>query len=70
MKNIIILYNPYYQENVIEQHLKILKDKGAVAFGKVKSSLRDYEHPHEQKIEEIYSEVFKRYSTTTLFDGL
>jgi len=57
MKNIIILYNPYYQENVIEQHLEILKDKGAVAFGKLKSALRDYEHPHEDKLEEIYGEV-------------
>jgi len=59
MKNIIILYNPYYQENVIEQHLEILKDKGAVAFGKLKSKLRDYEHPYEDKLEEIYSEVSK-----------
>lgn len=39
MKNIIILYNPYYQENVIEQHLEILKERGVVAFGKVKSAL-------------------------------
>jgi len=59
LKNIIILYNPYYQENVIEQHLEILKDRGAVAFGKVKSVLRDNEHPHEQKLEDIYSEVSK-----------
>ena len=59
MKNILILYNPYYQENVIEQHLKILKRNGAVAFGKLRSALRDYEHPHEQKLKEIYSGVSK-----------
>jgi len=47
MKNILILYNPYYEENVIEQHLEILKDKGSVAFGKVKSKLRDYETPYK-----------------------
>ncbi|MEA2049846.1 MAG: HP0729 family protein, partial [Campylobacterota bacterium] len=55
MKNILILYNPYYQENVIEQHLEILKDRGSVAFGKLKSKLRDYEHPYEDKLESIYS---------------
>lgn len=59
MKNILILYNPYYQENVIEQHLEILKDKGAVAFGKVKSKLRDYEHPYENELESVYSSTSK-----------
>jgi len=58
-KNIIILYNPYYQENVIEQHLDILKQNGAVAFGKVKSKLNDTQHPNEQQLEHIYSEVSK-----------
>ncbi len=50
-KNIIILYNPYYQEDVIEQHLEILKESGVVAFGKVKSALKKQEHPNEQKLE-------------------
>jgi len=59
MNNIIILYNPYYQEDVIEQHLEILKDKGLVAFGKLKSKLRDCKHPHEDKLDKIYSEVSK-----------
>jgi hypothetical protein len=45
MKNILILYNPYYQENIIEQHLDILKQNGAVAFGKVKSKLNNTQHP-------------------------
>jgi hypothetical protein len=59
MKNILILYNPYYQENVIEQHLEILQQNGIVAFGKVKSALRDYEHPNEDILEEIYDGVSK-----------
>jgi len=59
MKNILILYNPYYQENVIEQHLEILKDRGAVAFGKLRSSLRDHESPNEDVLDEIYQGVSK-----------
>ena len=42
---------------MIEQHLQILKNKGMVAFGKVKSKLRDYEHPNEEVLETIYNEV-------------
>lgn len=59
MKNIIILYNPYYEENVIEQHLEILKEKGLVAFGKVKSVLKDTNSSNEDKLEEIYDNVSK-----------
>lgn len=57
MKNIVILYNPYYQKDVIEQHLEILKDKGSVAFGKVRSKLRDYDSPNKEELEKIYMEV-------------
>ena len=57
MNNILILYNPYYQKDVIEQHLEILKNKGSVAFGKVKSKIRDYNHPYEDKLEAIYEDV-------------
>ncbi|WP_434579795.1 ATP-binding protein [Sulfurimonas sp. NW15] len=57
MKNILVLYNPYYQENVIEQHLEILKNNGSVAFGKLRSKLRDYEHPSQNLLNELYSEV-------------
>ena len=46
--NILILYNPYYQSDVIEQHLKILNDKGKVAFGKIKSKRRDMINPFEE----------------------
>lgn len=40
MYNLLILYNPYYQQDVIKQHLEILLDKGQVAFGKVESKLK------------------------------
>jgi len=59
MKNLLILYNPYYQEDVIEQHLEILKDKSAVAFGKIRSKLRDYESANEEKLERLYDGVSK-----------
>lgn len=41
MQNLLILYNPYYQQNVIKLHLEILLDKGQVAFGKVESKLKE-----------------------------
>ena len=31
MKNLIIIYNPYYQDDVIEQHLKVLIENQKVA---------------------------------------
>lgn len=40
MQNYLILYNPYYENNVIGKHLEILKAQGQVAFGKVRSKLR------------------------------
>lgn len=40
MINLLILYNPYYQERVIESHLEVLKSSGKVAFGKVRSKLK------------------------------
>lgn len=55
MYNILTLYNPYYQENVIEQHLAILKENGVVAFGKIRSKLRDYAHPHQDVLDGIYA---------------
>ena len=41
MQNLLILYNPYYQQDVIKLHLEILLDKGQVAFGKVESKLKE-----------------------------
>lgn len=60
MHNVLILYNPYYEKNVIEQHLEILKDKGSVAFGKVKSPLRDNSHPNEEKLKIVYKTVSRK----------
>ena len=57
MFNILILYNPYYQEGVIEQHLKILISKGKVAFGKIKSKRRDMINSHEAELEKIYESL-------------
>jgi len=57
MKNLLSLYNPYYNENVIEQHLELLKENGVVAFGKVRSKLRDYEHPNQDVLDSIYEET-------------
>ena len=57
MHNILILYNPYYQNDVIEQHLKILISKGKVAFGKVKSKRRDMINSHEAELEQIYESL-------------
>lgn len=57
IRNILILYNPYYQSDVIEQHLKILNDKGKVAFGKIKSKRRDMINPFEEQIEQFAQEL-------------
>jgi len=57
MNNLLSLYNPYYNENVIEQHLELLKENGVVAFGKIRSKLRDYEHPNQDVLETIYEET-------------
>ena len=63
MNNLITLYNPYYNSNVIEQHLELLKENGVVAFGKVRSKLRDYEHPHQKTLDVIYDETTKENPT-------
>lgn len=39
---------------MIEEHLALLKENGVVAFGKVQSKLRDYEHPNQDVLNEIY----------------
>ncbi len=57
MKNLIILYNPYYQDDVIEQHLKVLIENEKVAFGKVKSKLKNMQHSSNEQLEEIYKSV-------------
>ncbi|MCG3688795.1 HP0729 family protein [Aliarcobacter butzleri] len=57
MQNLLILYNPYYQEDVIEQHLKVLIENQKVAFGKVKSKLKNTEHNFQDELEIIYKNV-------------
>ena len=62
MDNLLILYNPYYQKDVIEQHVKVLQAsedplKARVAFGKIRSKLRDYDHPHRERLEAIFDRV-------------
>lgn len=54
MNNLVILYNPYYQSDVIEQHLAILRDNRKVAFGKVRSKIKSAEHQFESKLDKIY----------------
>lgn len=62
MQNLLILYNPYYQKDVIEQHVKVLLDQdvtedATVAFGKVRSKLRDYDHPFGDALQTIFKQV-------------
>ncbi|WP_066163894.1 HP0729 family protein, partial [Aliarcobacter cryaerophilus] len=55
--NLIILYNPYYEKDVIEQHLKVLIENKKVAFGKVRSKLKNIEHNFQDDLENIYKSV-------------
>lgn len=57
IKNILSLYNPYYNANVIEQHIELLKQNSVVAFGKVRSKLRNYDNPHQVSLDNIYNNV-------------
>lgn len=47
MQNLLILFNPYYQKDVIDSHIAILKERGAVGFGKIKSKLTSLSAPKE-----------------------
>ncbi len=58
----MVLYNPYYNQEVIEDHIRILNQntdiaKAKVAFGKIHSKRRDYEHPFGEKIDELCDTV-------------
>ena len=58
MKNLLVLYNPYYNQEVIEDHIRILNQNGnteeaKVAFGKVHSKRRDYEHPFGDMVDTL-----------------
>ncbi|WP_120921707.1 HP0729 family protein [Helicobacter pylori] len=52
MNHPLILYNPYYQQDVIQQHLSVLQEKSQVGFGKIRSKLNDQEK--HDSLEEIY----------------
>ncbi|GAA7675395.1 hypothetical protein HpMMM65_11240 [Helicobacter pylori] len=52
MNHLLILYNPYYQQDVIHQHLSVLQEKSQVGFGKIRSKLNDQEK--QDSLEEIY----------------
>lgn len=55
MPNLLILFNPYYQTDVIEQHLKLLIQNEKVAFGKIKSKLKNKNDISNEELEKIYS---------------
>ena len=57
MHNLLILFNPYYEKDVIEQHLKVLIENKKVAFGKVRSKLKNIEHSFQDDLENIYKSV-------------
>ncbi|MCV6607454.1 MAG: ATP-binding protein, partial [Campylobacterales bacterium] len=62
MPSLLVIYNPYYQKDVIDQHLRILRssqepDSAKVAFGKILSKLRDKKHPFDNELQEIFSAV-------------
>ncbi|GAA8583260.1 hypothetical protein KYTH42_10020 [Helicobacter pylori] len=52
MNHLLILYNPYYQQDAIQQHLSVLQEKSQVGFGKIRSKLNDQEK--QDSLEEIY----------------
>ena len=57
MKNQLILYNPYYQNDVIEQHLDLLIKNGEVPFGKIRSTLKTMEHQFLDEIHKVYETI-------------
>ena len=64
MYHLLILYNPYYQSDVIESHLEILKQRHKVAFGKVKSHLRTASSPSKTEITESSGRDFTPHALT------
>jgi hypothetical protein len=62
MPNFILLYNPYYQSDVIESHVNMLISsanalEAKTAFGKIRSKLRNYDDPLTEKYQSIYAGV-------------
>jgi len=57
MKEILILYNPYYQNNVIKEHLKLLIENEKVAFGKIKSKIKSMQHNFQNELLELFDSI-------------
>jgi len=62
MKNLLVLYNPYYNQEVIEDHIRILNEQpnaneAKVAFGKVDSKRKDYEHMFGKEVNALLDTV-------------
>ncbi|HIP13592.1 MAG TPA: hypothetical protein EYG73_12865 [Arcobacter sp.] len=62
MKNLLILYNPYYNQEMIEDHIRILNKvntptNARVAFGKIRSKMRDYDNSGQEVLDDIFSSV-------------
>ena len=62
MPNLLILYNPYYNREMIEDHIRILDaapdpTQARVGFGKIRSRIRDYEHSRQEKIDTVSDAV-------------
>jgi len=62
MKNLLILYNPYYNQEMIEDHIHILNKvntptNARVAFGKIRSKMRDYDNSGQEVLNDIFSFV-------------
>ncbi len=52
MNHLLILCNPYYQQDVIQQHLSVFQEKSQVGSGKIRSKLNDQEK--QDSLKEIY----------------
>jgi len=62
MQNLLILYNPYYNQEMIEDHIRILNaietpTNARVAFGKIRSKMRDYDNSGQEVLDSLFSSV-------------
>ena len=57
MHNLLTLFNPYYNKTVIEEHLNLLVENEKVAFGKIRSTLKNVEHAFQEELDGIYASV-------------
>jgi len=58
MQNLLILYNPYYNQEMIEDHIRILNSSESpsnakVAFGKIHSKMRDYDNSGQEVLDTL-----------------